>query len=128
MFIQGIEELKERREDVNRAILKEEEEKEKIQNDIRILNERLTRLNESLARKVAARSEYDKTIQDTEASYIKVCPTLINYNFFVDYNIIIFNFPQDTRKFSNTTACFETRINQPCKKEAIKWNKLNVVQ
>lgn len=89
MFIQGIEELKERREDVNRAILKEEEEKEKIQNDIRILNERLTRLNESLARKVAARSEYDKTIQDTEASYIKVCTTLINYNFFVDYNINI---------------------------------------
>ena len=34
----------------------QEEEKNKIQNDLRILTERLSRINESLARKVRARS------------------------------------------------------------------------
>lgn len=58
---------------MTRAIQKEEEEKEKIQNDVRILNERLARLDDSLARKMATKSHYDKTIKETEAAYIKVC-------------------------------------------------------
>ena len=29
-------------------------------------------MNESLARKVQARAEYDKTIQETEAAYMKI--------------------------------------------------------
>ena len=57
-----------------RTILKEEEEKEKIQNDVRILNERLSRLNDSLTRKIAAKAEYDKTIRETETAYVKVFP------------------------------------------------------
>ena len=36
----GIEDLKEKREEVNRQILQDEEEKQKIQNDLRILTER----------------------------------------------------------------------------------------
>ena len=81
----------------------QEEEKNKIQNDLRILTERLSRINESLARKVragsrplrialpcsangrgadhsrnvvmvqiASRNEYDKTIAETEAAYMKI--------------------------------------------------------
>ena len=50
----------------------EEEEKMKIQNDLRILTERLARVNESLAKKIAARTEYDRTIAETEAAYMKV--------------------------------------------------------
>lgn len=37
----------------------QEEEKNKIQNDLRILTERLSRINESLARKVSAHSTGD---------------------------------------------------------------------
>ena len=45
---------------------------DRIQNDLKILTERLSRINDSLARKVAARNEYDQTIQETEAAYLKV--------------------------------------------------------
>ena len=44
----------------------------KIQNDLRILTERLARINDNLARKVSSRNEYDKTIQETEAAYSKI--------------------------------------------------------
>ena len=57
---------------MNRSIAKDEEEKAKIQNDLRILTERLARLNDNLARKIASRNEYDKTIQETEAAYMKI--------------------------------------------------------
>lgn len=51
---------------MNRQILKEEEEKAKIQKDLSILTDRLSKINESLARKVQARNEYDRTVQETE--------------------------------------------------------------
>ena len=44
----------------------------KIQNDLRILTERLARINDNLARKITSRNEYDKTIQETEAAYAKI--------------------------------------------------------
>ena len=69
----GIEDLCSRRDEVQRQILEEEEEKRKIQNDIRILTERLAQVNESLAQKIATRSDYDHTIAETEAAYKKVC-------------------------------------------------------
>ena len=50
----------------------QEEEKNKIQNDLRILTERLARINDNLARKITSRNEYDKTIQETEAAYMKI--------------------------------------------------------
>jgi Sjoegren syndrome nuclear autoantigen 1 len=37
-----------------------------------ILTDRLSKINEALARKVQARNEYDKTIQETEAAYMKI--------------------------------------------------------
>ena len=71
-LVKCIEDLREKREEVNRQILKEEEEKAKIQKDLSLLTDRLSKINESLARKVQARNEYDKTIQETEAAYIKI--------------------------------------------------------
>ena len=50
----------------------EEEEKHKLQNDIRVVSERLAKVNESLAKKISARNEFDKTIAETEAAYMKV--------------------------------------------------------
>jgi Sjoegren syndrome nuclear autoantigen 1 len=71
-LVKCIEDLREKREEVNRQILKEEEEKAKIQKDLSLLTDRLSKINESLARKVQARNEYDKTIQETEAAYMKI--------------------------------------------------------
>jgi len=37
-----------------------------------ILTDRLSTINEQLARKIQARNEYDRTIQETEAAYMKI--------------------------------------------------------
>ena len=73
----------EKREEVNKHILKEEEEKAKIQKDLSILTDRLSQINESLARKAQARNEYDKTIQETEAAYMKVRKGPSGFLFFI---------------------------------------------
>lgn len=75
----GIEDLCTKRDELQKQILNEEEEKSKIQNDIRILSERLAKINESLAKKIASRNEYDKTIAETEAAYMKVCFDKMRY-------------------------------------------------
>ncbi len=36
------------------------------------MTDRLSKINESLSRKLAARNEFDNTIQETEAAYMKV--------------------------------------------------------
>ena len=72
LSVSGIEDLCNKRDELQKQILVEEEEKCKIQNDLRILTERLARINESLAKKIASRNEYDKTIAETEAAYMKV--------------------------------------------------------
>ena len=51
---------------------KTECKKAKIQKDLSILTDRLSKINESLSRKNQARNEYDKTIQETEAAYMKI--------------------------------------------------------
>lgn len=71
-LVKCIEDLREKREEINRQILKEEEEKAKIQRDLSILTDRLSTINEQLARKIQARNEYDRTIQETEAAYMKI--------------------------------------------------------
>jgi Sjoegren syndrome nuclear autoantigen 1 len=71
-LVKCIDDLREKREEVNRQILAAEEEKAKIQKDLSILTERLQKINENLVRKTQARNEYDKTIQETEAAYMKV--------------------------------------------------------
>ena len=71
-WIGGIEDLREKREEIQRQVVKEEEEKAKIQQDLAVLNKRLSQLNDSVARKVASRNEYEKTIQETEAAYLKI--------------------------------------------------------
>jgi Sjoegren syndrome nuclear autoantigen 1 len=50
----------------------EEEEKARIQKEMSSLHDRLSKLNESLARKIRAREEYDKTISESEQAYMKI--------------------------------------------------------
>jgi len=67
-----IEDLLEKREQVNEQILKEERELQAVQKDLSILTEKLRRLNETMAQQTAARNDYDKTIQEkTEAAHVK---------------------------------------------------------
>lgn len=71
--VSGIEDLRFKREELNRQIKQEEEEKERLQHDIRLLTEKLSRVNESLAQKQAARATFDQTLAESEAAYTKVC-------------------------------------------------------
>ena len=48
--------MREKREEVNRSILRDEEEKAKIQRELTKMTERLGKLNEDLARKMQVRA------------------------------------------------------------------------
>ena len=76
LSLAGIEDLCAKRDELHKSILEEEEEKRKIQNDIRILTERLSKVNESLSKKMASRNEFDRTIAETEGAYMKVISSL----------------------------------------------------
>lgn len=69
----GIEELREKRDEIKRIVELEEEEKTNIQKDLVILNKRITELDESLSRNYAYSNGYDKTIHEVEVAYSKVC-------------------------------------------------------
>lgn len=71
-LLKSIEDVREKREELTRQIEKDEANKVEIQNELSILTDRLTKLNENLARKIQTRNEYNKIIQETEAAYIKI--------------------------------------------------------
>eukprot|EP00877_Chromochloris_zofingiensis_P002533 jgi/Chrzof1/12280/Cz06g28150.t1 len=68
----GIEDLREKREGILKQIADEESEKVKIQQELQQLTKRMAAINESLARKIDTKNEYDKVIQETEAAYLKI--------------------------------------------------------
>jgi len=70
-LVKCIEELCQKREELCRQIQQEEDEKQRLQNEVRQLTEKLARVNENLARKIASRNEFDRTIAETEAAYLK---------------------------------------------------------
>ena len=77
----GIEDLCGKRDELQRQILIEEEDKHKLENEIRLTSEKLARINENLAKKITARTEFDRTISETEAAYMKILEssqTLLN--------------------------------------------------
>ena len=71
-LVKCIEDLREKREEINRQISKDEEDKAKVQRDLATLTERLASINDALTRKTQARNEYDRTIQETEGAYMKI--------------------------------------------------------
>jgi sjoegren syndrome nuclear autoantigen 1 len=71
-LVKCLEDLREKREALNKTILKEERMKADIQKKLHQLTEQLHKTNESLAKKTGARNEYDTTIQETEAAYMKI--------------------------------------------------------
>ncbi|CAH8296710.1 unnamed protein product [Schistosoma turkestanicum] len=71
-LVKCFEELCKRREDLQRQIQQDETERAKLQREINILNEKLSRVNESLEKKLSTRNEYDRTITESEAAYMKI--------------------------------------------------------
>ncbi|KAG9354460.1 hypothetical protein JZ751_001170 [Albula glossodonta] len=80
-LVKCIEELCLKRERLDRQIQQEEEEKGRLQHDISVLTEKLSRVNESLARRLAARTSFNRTIAETEAAYMKVTSPLPGQHF-----------------------------------------------
>uniref|UniRef100_A0A383VUQ2 Deflagellation inducible protein n=1 Tax=Tetradesmus obliquus TaxID=3088 RepID=A0A383VUQ2_TETOB len=71
-LVKCIEDLREKREQNLKQIQDEEMEKQRIQQELAALTQRLSRVNESLARKIDTKNEYDKVIVETEAAYLKI--------------------------------------------------------
>lgn len=67
-----MEDLCQKREVLCQQIQQEEDEKQRLQNEMGQLTEKLALVNENLARKKASRKEFDRTIAETEAAYLKV--------------------------------------------------------
>merc|ERR1711918_129117 len=67
-----IAELLEKQKSIEDEIKEEEAKKSSAQASLREQTEKLSRINDSLGRKVSARNEYDTTIQETEAAYLKI--------------------------------------------------------
>ncbi|XP_030004266.1 Sjoegren syndrome nuclear autoantigen 1-like [Sphaeramia orbicularis] len=71
-LVKCIEDLHSKRDELNRQIKLEEEERERLQHDIRVLSEKLSRVNESLTQRLAARATLDRTVAESEAAYTKI--------------------------------------------------------
>ncbi|KAK2576784.1 hypothetical protein KPH14_005428 [Odynerus spinipes] len=71
-LFQGLEEMKLRRAELQAQIESQEEEKNNLQREIEKMSYKLTRLNDSLAKRIAVRNEYDRAIADTETAYMKI--------------------------------------------------------
>merc|ERR1712094_162097 len=66
------EELSAKKLAIAEQIRTEKEARNKYEEELRTNTEKLSRINDSLGRKVSARNEYDTTIQETEAAYLKI--------------------------------------------------------
>jgi len=71
-LVKCIEDLRRKRDDVHRDITEQEQIKAKIQQDLALMTKRLGEINEDLAKNLQAKSEYDRTIQETETAYMKI--------------------------------------------------------
>ena len=67
-----LETIKENREEVQMEIDAEESEKSQIEEQMKMLSARLQELNESLSKKYNTRTEFDKTISETENAFMKI--------------------------------------------------------
>jgi len=71
-LVSCIDDLRDRREELNRDLLHEEEHRAQVQQDLATLMNRLATINESLSQKIHARNQYDRTIQETEGAFMKI--------------------------------------------------------
>lgn len=67
-----IEDMKERRTELDRVIKKEEDERLKLLATIKGLQDQLAVVEDSLSKKHAARTEFDRTISETSQAFAKI--------------------------------------------------------
>ncbi|KAF8282528.1 sjogren s syndrome nuclear autoantigen 1 [Trypanosoma cruzi cruzi] len=68
-LVSAIEELKERRTEIERSIRCDEEERNRVLAELKALNARLTTIEESLRQKIGAKSVLDKVIHETSEGF-----------------------------------------------------------
>ncbi|XP_021269318.1 Sjoegren syndrome nuclear autoantigen 1 isoform X2 [Numida meleagris] len=71
-LLEGLAELRARRDELSGRIREEEAERGRLQGRIAALTERLARSSERLARHLAARRQLDASIAESEAAYGKI--------------------------------------------------------
>jgi len=71
-MIKRIEHLRDKREDMNRQISKQEQDKKELERELSVLTDKMNILNTELTRNVVLRNEYNRTIQETEGAYMKI--------------------------------------------------------
>lgn len=74
-LIACLEDMREKREQLHMSILRDEEEKARIQKELTILTERLSVLNTDLVKKISTRQEFDAAITETEC---ELCRTALS--------------------------------------------------
>lgn len=71
-LVRCLEELCERRQRLEKEIDRDMKEKQTLDSQMAQLNAKLNSLDASLAKKLETKAEYDRTIRDTEAAYMKI--------------------------------------------------------
>lgn len=75
-----MEDLKERRREVNNIISSQESERATLESSVKSLQDKLAGLNKSLSYHKTLKESYDRTIKDTEAGFKKVTTTTLVTN------------------------------------------------
>lgn len=111
-LVKCLEDLREKREALNKQILAEEKRKAEVQKKLHKLTEQLHRVNESLAQKTQARNDYDNTIQETEAAYMKILESSQTLLHVLKRETVTLNKKKQTSEPQPTTAAFPAQTMQ----------------
>lgn len=71
-LVQVVEELKERRAVLERNIQIDVDAKQKLVAEIRTLSAKLAKVEDSLAKKIAVRTEFDRTLEETSVAFANI--------------------------------------------------------
>ena len=71
-LVQVVEELKERRAALERSIQVDMDAKQKLVSEIRLLSTKLSKVDESLTKKLAVRVEFDRTLEETGIAFANI--------------------------------------------------------
>jgi Sjoegren syndrome nuclear autoantigen 1 len=71
-LVHALEDLREKREEIHQSVLPDEERKAVTLKKIADVTQALADIGVALEKKLHARDEYDKTIHETEAAYMKI--------------------------------------------------------
>jgi len=75
-----VEELTAKKQEIEEKIAEESATQTAAQSSLRSETMKLSKMNDSLNRKVAARNEYDINIQETEAAYLKILEISLDHH------------------------------------------------